>query len=91
MKHHSTDHYRDQFTKELARLIGCKPESLPTTTPKIIGAQFLGLKNPKTLNVWHSAGRHGIVMVKIGRITEVSTEWLIDLKTESLSVSQEVA
>ena len=91
MQHHSAQQYREQFTLELAHLIGCQPESLPASVTKDVAATFIGLANKKTLNVWHSTGRHGIVMVKIGRITQPTTEWLINLKVAGLSMAGEVA
>jgi len=87
----NTEQYRSQFKSELANLIGCIPEALPASTTKEIAAQYLGLANKKTLNVWHSAGRHGIVMVKVGRITQPTTQWLIDIKMAGLSVAMEVS
>ena len=56
--------YRDDFIRELANLVGCEPNSLPTTCTKQIACEFLGLINHKTLDVWRCNGRHGIVMLK---------------------------
>lgn len=91
MQTKTPEHYRAQFKAELCNLIGCDENSLPATANKDIAADYLGLKNKKTLNVWHSTGRHGIVMVKVGRNTEPSTDWLIDLKMAGLSIAAEVA
>ena len=91
MNYQNHNDYREQFRLELATLIGCKPEALPASTSKEIAAKYLGLKNQKTLNVWHSTGRHDIVMVKVGRITQPTIQWLIDLKMAGLTVAREVA
>lgn len=80
-----------QLISDLARLLDCTPDSLPASTPKPIAAKYLGLKNWKTLNVWSSTKRHGIVMLKIGRRTEPTTDWLISHALSGLTISEEVA
>lgn len=85
------ENLKTQLKADLARLLDCDPAALPATAPKDIGAKFLRLKNPKTLNVWNCEGSHGIVMLKIGRRTEPTTDWLIDFALSGLSVAGEVA
>ena len=84
------ERYRQNFTTELANIIGCEIEKLPTATSKEIACEYLGLANAKTLDVWHCNGRHGIVMVKVGKYSRPSTEWLINLKLSSLSIAEVV-
>ena len=91
MNNQSREQYFAQFKADLARLIGCDPTEIPATTTKEIACDYLGLANPKTLNVWKSAGRHGCVMVRVGRNSYPSTDWLINLKMAGLSIPQEVA
>ena len=88
MKFRNNDYYRSKFTSELANLIGCDSSDLPVSTSKEIAASYLGLVNKNTLNVWHSTGRHGIVMVKVGRNTQPSTDWLVDIKMAGLSIAK---
>ena len=78
------DQYRERFTAELARIICCKPDEMPMATSKENAAKYLGLKNPNTLNVWNVSKRHSIVMLKTGRVTEPTTDWLINFKLSSL-------
>lgn len=85
------EQYRSLFTDELAREIGCEAEKLPTTTTKEIACKFLGLKNTKTLDVWRCNGRHGIVMVKVGKYSRPSTAWLIELKLSKISIAGQAA
>ncbi len=80
-----------QLVNDLARLLNCTPDTLPASTPKPIAAKFLGLKNWKTLNVWSTTKRHGIVMLKIGRRTEPTTDWLIGHALSGLSIPEEAA
>lgn len=86
-----TEQYRKLFTDELARQLGTTPDALPTSVSKQQAAEFLCLKNIKTLNVWHSNKRHGIAMLKVGKDTRPMTSWLIDMKLAGVSVAQEVA
>ena len=91
MNNTEIDQYRSHFKSDLARLIGCEPDSIPASVSKDIAVKFLGLKNEKTLNVWSSAGRHGIVMIKVGKVTQPSTQWLIDLKLAGIKTAGEAA
>ena len=81
------EQYRQRFTEELARDIGCNPDSLPTTTTKAIACQYLGIVNHKTLDVWRCTGRHGIVMVRVGKHSRPATDWLINMKLSSVSIA----
>lgn len=81
------EQYRETFTRELANLIGCQPDKLPTTCTKQIACEYLGLTNHKTLDVWRCNGRHGIVMMKVGKYSRPTTSWMIDLKLSSLSIA----
>lgn len=81
------EHYRTKFTQELIDLVGCDPKKLPTTTSKDIALEYLGLTNKKTLDVWRCNGRHGIVMVRVGKYSRPSTEWMINLKLSSMSIA----
>ena len=82
--------FEQRLKADLARLLDCEPDTLPASCDKKIACKFLGLGNPKTLNFWNSTGRHGIVMVKVGKRTEASTDWLISLKLAGLKVPAEV-
>lgn len=81
--------YRAQFSKELANLIGCPPDAIPPTVNKKLACKFLGITNVRTLNVWKCNGRHGIVMLRVGKKTEPTTNWLLDFKLSCLSIAQE--
>ena len=84
-------HHERRLRADLARLAECTAKELPASVSKLIACKFLGLTNPKTLNVWHSTGRHGIVMFKMGHRTEPCTDWLISLKLDGLSIAGEAA
>ena len=85
------DRYRQAFVIDLARLIGCGKDDLPAHTTLDIAASFLGLRNPKTLLTWKSAGRHSIAVVKIGRTVYPLTDWLLDMKLRGLSIAKDAA
>ena len=83
--------YRQQFARELADLLGTTVEALPSSVSKADAATFLGLKNPRTLNVWASSGRHGIAMLKVGRDTRPMTAWLLDMKAGAVRIAEAAA
>lgn len=83
--------YRRQFAQELADLLGVTVDTLPTSVPKPEAATFLGLLNPRTLNVWHCNGRHGMAMLKVGRDTRPMTAWLLDFKAASVHIAEAAA
>ena len=83
--------FRRQFAQELADLLCVPLDKLPTSVPKPEAAKFLGLVNPRTLNVWHCNGRHGIAMLKVGRDTRPMTAWLLDFKAASVSIAEAAA
>ena len=85
------EQYREAFTRELANLIDCDPDKLPTTCTKELACEYLGLVNHKTLDVWRCTGRHGIVVIKVGKCSRPATNWLINLKLSSLSIAGAVA
>lgn len=82
-------YYREQFTKDLARLIGCSADELPANVPKQLAMQFLHLTSPRTLNDWSSSGKHGIRTVRVGRDVQVMTDWLIDMKVNGVRIPQQ--
>ena len=83
--------YREEFRRELAALLGVEPDALPTSVSKEDAAAFLGLKNPRTFNVWKNTGRHRIAVLTVGRELRPMTSWLLDTKAGAVCVAGEAA
>lgn len=79
---------RSRTESALAAIVGCQTEHLPPTISKSHAAEFLGLTNEKTLDVWKSTKRYPLVFVKLGRHNKIGTDSLIELVVSSAEIPE---
>ena len=72
--------------RQLANICNCPADDLPPSLTTEQSLKFFLLENPKTLHVWKSTGRHGLVWLKRGRRSEIATESAIQHRLNSVEI-----
>ena len=79
------------LASDLARLLSCGVDELPTAVSLDVAGEFLGIANRATFHVWKSSRRHPLVWMKRGKNLEIGTTSLIALRVSQADIPQQAA
>lgn len=75
--------------QELSAVCGCTPDNLPVSLSPEQALKFFQIGNPKTLHVWKSTKRHGLVWIKRGQRFEIGSESAVQHRLQSIVIPPE--